>query len=833
VKFWRSKHAAALLAVVALCTMFLVRPGANRLRARIVRTVGLALGRPVDVGWVRLRLFPRPGFDLENFVVHDDPAFGEEPILRAQDVNAVLRLRPLLQGRIEIARLNLTEPSLNLVRNSDGRWNLEGLVERTSKTSVAPTGKSSSEKRPGFPYIEFDSGRINLKLGAEKTPFALTDADVSLWQESENAWGVRLRATPLRTDMNLTDTGVLRGEGTWQRAVSLHETPLHFVARWQGGQLGQETKLLYGSDKGWRGTVTASLLLAGTPGDLTVGANGSVRDLRRYDVLGGGELDLAAECGTHFSSVDHAFSGLTCRAPVGDGALELQGDMSAAGQIQYDLSLSGDVPAQSLVALLRHVRNGVPDDLQANGRLRLLSEISRGADGGLARGGGRIGELRLTSESTDLDLTLGDVPLEVVSASVQPHGRRAAKEQAAPTVDNAVLAFGPVAMPLGKTEIASARGTLSRKEYAMELQGNAEIPRLLRTLGTIGVPVPRPRVEGKANLDLQMTGLWSGGPAQSSGKVQISSVRVQAQGLNQTVTVASADLLFHPEEIDVQNLRGFAAGAVVTGTISLPRRCAPTDCVTTFNLRADRIALEQLNALLNPAAPKQPWYQFLSPGAQGSPYLRNLHAVGQISAGQFVARKLSASHATANLELKDGKLRLSNLQADLWDGKHKGDWTVDFTAKPPVFSGTGTVQHVALNDLAQMMNDPWITGFAEGRYHATMSGLSAAELWSSARGNLQVTAENGELPHITLRGVEPLPVRRLSTDVQFEDGNFKLQNGQLETAGETYQFHGSATAERVLNLTLVRNGTPAFTVSGTLAKPHVEAASETQAALKP
>ena len=100
---------------------------------------------------------------------------------------------PCLRGRLEIARLSLTEPSLNLVRNSEGRWNLEKLVERAASTPVAPTAKARSEVRPGFPYIEADHGRINFKFGQEKKPYTLTEANFALWQDSENAWGIRLK----------------------------------------------------------------------------------------------------------------------------------------------------------------------------------------------------------------------------------------------------------------------------------------------------------------------------------------------------------------------------------------------------------------------------------------------------------------------------------------------------------------------------------------------------------------------------------------------------------------------------------------------------------------
>jgi len=209
VSFWRSKRGALTLSVVVLLALFLVRPGANRLRTRIVNSISLALGRPVDIAAVKVRLLPQPGFDLENFVIHDDPAFSAEPMLRAQEVTASLRVTSLLRGRLEIARLNLTEPSLNLVRNAEGHWNLENLIERAAKMPVAPTSKKKTERRPGFPYIEADRGRINFKFGPEKKPYALTEADFALWQDSENAWGMRLKAQPVRTDFNLTDTGMV------------------------------------------------------------------------------------------------------------------------------------------------------------------------------------------------------------------------------------------------------------------------------------------------------------------------------------------------------------------------------------------------------------------------------------------------------------------------------------------------------------------------------------------------------------------------------------------------------------------------------------------------
>ncbi len=394
-RFFRSRRGKLTAGIVLLAALFVARPGAQRLRTRIVESISLALGRQVDVASVKLRFLPQPGFDLEDLVVHDDPAFSAEPVLRSGEVTAALRVSSLLRGRLEIARLSLAEPSINLVRNAEGRWNLENLLERAARTPVAPTGKSKREARPAFPYIEADRGRINLKFGPEKKPYALTEADFALWQDSENAWSMRLKAQPMRTDFNLTDTGLVSVNGSWQRAASLRETPLQFGMRWDRAQLGQVTKLIYGNDKGWRGAVALSVDLSGTPANLMVQADAAAQDFRRYDIAGGGSLRLAARCNGYYSTVRRTFSNLACRAPVGSGAITLEGSVAGLPVPRtYDLALSArQIPMQSLVSFLHHAKKGIPDDLISTGNLSANIRVRRAdeTEGAVWEGGGRSG----------------------------------------------------------------------------------------------------------------------------------------------------------------------------------------------------------------------------------------------------------------------------------------------------------------------------------------------------------------------------------------------------------------------------------------------------------
>src|SRR6185437_16706202 len=150
---------------------------------------------------VKYRIFPRPGFDIYDLRVMDDPAFSAEPVIMCGKVTADLRLTSLWRGRMEIAKLKLTDdaapPSLNLVY-SKGHWNLESLLVRVEQVPSAPTAKRSAEERPRFPYIEATGGRINLKVGQEKKPHASTNTDFAFWLASEDQWHVRIEGRPVR-----------------------------------------------------------------------------------------------------------------------------------------------------------------------------------------------------------------------------------------------------------------------------------------------------------------------------------------------------------------------------------------------------------------------------------------------------------------------------------------------------------------------------------------------------------------------------------------------------------------------------------------------------------
>jgi hypothetical protein len=405
--------------------------------------------------------------------------------------------------------------------------------------------------------------------------------------------------------------------------------------------------------------------------------------------------------------------------------------------------------------------------------------------------------------------------------------------------DEPQLEIGPFNLALGRPMPAVVRGSVSRSGYSLLVTGDAQFQRLLQTARTVGFRAPQPTADGIARVDLQIAGGWSGFTApEVTGRVQLQSIRAKVRGLNAPVEISSANLLLTPENVQVQNLSAFLAGSAWHGSLLLPRHCAlPDGCPLSFDLHADQIAIDELNQLLSPHPRKRPWYRFLSTSTQpANSYLLTLRATGKLTVDRVAIQNLVATRVSAQVALDDGQLRVSNLRGDLLGGKHIGEWTADFTVKPPEYSGTGTLQRVDLRQLAEAMHDGWVTGIAFANYRASATGVRAAELLSSAKANLQVEVRDGLLPHIVLaEGNEPLHIHRLMGNFVLRDGRFEIQQGKLETAGGIYQLSGTASLTRTLDLKLVRDGAPGFNITGPLTEPRVAPvkAQETRAALKP
>ena len=118
------------------------------IQAYIQQAASHALGRPVKFSGLSISALPLPTVRLRGLQVAEDPAFGPAPFVIVADSRMRIRLRPLLQGRIELADLTLKEPRIHVVEDAAGRLNVATL----GPPGPAPGGPPrAGTGRPGAP----------------------------------------------------------------------------------------------------------------------------------------------------------------------------------------------------------------------------------------------------------------------------------------------------------------------------------------------------------------------------------------------------------------------------------------------------------------------------------------------------------------------------------------------------------------------------------------------------------------------------------------------------------------------------------------------------------
>jgi hypothetical protein len=550
----RTKLWLAFSAVAVLIALLVVPPyvSISAYKSRIAKVLAASIGRPVRLSSVELRILPRPSFVLTDLVVEEDPAYGAEPVLHANSVTASIRILPWWRGSLEISRISVDEASLNLVRSSAGRWNLDPFF----RTAAARAGSgSASERTIPFPYLEATNSRVNFKNGVEKLPFSVVNADISVAQESPGSWRIRLRGQPARTDvsLDLPDTGVVRMEASLRRAPELRQMPLRLDLDWKEAQLGQLSRLVLGSDEGWRGDLTGEVHVDGTADTAQVKTRLRASGVHRAEFAPASAIDFDASCGFVYHYSDRGLENLLCESPIGDGRARLTGEVPGYGSGDAFGSVSGPasgrggaprlsleldrVPAQIALDALRTLRRGLDPSLEAAGtmsgkisyaanapnaanaaggpntpgapaggssglsgphpRMRTNGKTSRPhapASGPLS-GVISVANLRLSGEGLSK-------PIQATKVTIEPAPSLTPTQASALTATATILAGAPLPLNL------AAR--LSLSDYHVGIHGPAALPRLREMARLAGIPeLLLDNLSGQpAIVDLSAEGPW-------------------------------------------------------------------------------------------------------------------------------------------------------------------------------------------------------------------------------------------------------------------------------------------------------------------------------------
>ncbi len=787
------------------------------------------MGRQVKIGSVKYRLFPRPGFDLYNFQVMDDPAFNAEPLLLCGKVTADLRLTSLWHGRLEIANLKLTDdntpPSLNLVY-SNGHWNLESLLLRVEQVPTAPTAKRSAEQRSRFPYIEASAGRINLKVGPEKKPFTLTNTDFAFWLAAEDTWHVRLEGRPVRTDMNLSDTGTMRLEGDVKRSAALRDMPVKLQLSWENAQLGQFTNLVFGQDKGWRGALDVNAQLTGPLAAMQITATTDLSSFRRFDINREPMPQIRTRClGDYSNSV----LGLSCDVPMGNGGVVIKTQLSPSAQ-NYDLSLTATrVPLAMVASLARQVRRSLPDDFNATGEFNgAFGFHSHGGAHSFHGSGSTTAPFLLQTSAAEKPFPVsqvrfhvgqGDVP-ELIAPrkkkSSQPAPPTAAFQPAALTIDTFSIQMGP-------STTLEVQGNLDENGYWVAAKGMVPLERLLAFGRATGFHPPAGTATASAQVDFNIGGAWFT-PVKLHGTAHLENLAAWVPGVKGRMVFSEADAQLTDTAFTLNHITGQFehSGVAFTGSVSSPLNCSDNaPCPLVFDLHLDSLALSDAANLLGY---DKGWTLPFFSGSDNK--LPDFRAAGNLSVGELKIADVPLEKFAAHVEVGDHILAINRINAKVSGGTTQGDWKIDWSGAQPRYTGTGLLDGVVLDHFGTPETvagqiAEWISGKAKVNYSALFEGKSGAEMMANAGGHVDFQVANGSSRVLTIDAAKPLKFQTLQGSLEIDKEALKVLPSKFKAENRIYTMSGTVSLTSKQAKLKVSTSGNEWDVTGALDKPQI------------
>ena len=873
-----SRHWLPLIIVIVLAVAIVVPPLFNigRYQHRIAANISRSLGRPVHFSKITLRLLPRPGFDLDDFTVEEGPGFGSEPILHSSSVRASVRLLSLWRGRLEIARIALDEPSLNLVRNDEGRWNFASVMTQASQAPVAPTGQLGPGRSLRFPYVEASNARINFKYGDEKQPFSFLNGDVSIWLENPAEWQLRFTAQPVRTDMPLfaSNTGLIRVEGSMQRAPSLGDIPVNLRAEWIHAPLGQLGRLFGGEDQGWRGELQVRARLTGTPTKLLVNTTMQLDDLHRVEFAPDQSLSYVAGCTGTYEKALEQLGDLSCIIPLGNGHLAVSGTLRRPGELsgtRLDLSLVG-APASGALDLLRLTRERINKNLAVSGSVNGHFAIGYAQGPITVLGSAVTRDLSVSASGLHSPLQLGELHLATLDPG--PTRSRTSKSAASPASRAAAIAYlpgrlsplslllSPVKVDLGSSTPLIVDGVFNRQNFLLHFGGRGELAKMvpaIRNLGVFAPGIESLQPKGEANVDLQLRGPWlvpmqtlssdqkpAGPSVTASGSISLRDASLITPYLAAPLTIRSAQASISgiqggSTQVAWSGIIGQYGPVRFTGNFRVPIACenaidSPTMCQRQFDIAIPALNIGSLPTVMMGSHPVM--HELIEgirdriesgTGMNSWPPLHGTIRVARANLDTF-----SLDDVVTNIEMQGGHVKIESLDARALDGTLHLSGTVDAGASP-AYHLDGQLNQASISAVGDLFSQNWGTGTINLATHLSLNGLTRHELLSSAQGMFHFDWSRGGLPI-----VPPAPATKpvaspfahfdqWTADGQVQDSGLTLEQSLLTGADAARAVQGTIGFGAQLNLksaaapvsSAVSNGATADggTLTGTMAAP--------------
>ena len=734
---WLRRFAIAFFVWLAAHLILVGFVSTNRVQRAFAARISAAFGRPVEVSNFGISILEGPRLVANYVTVSEDPRFGREHFLRAERLTVSIRWTALLRGRLEFDTVSFTRPSLNLVRNADGTWNLESWLPAPSASRGAPP--NAAPRQTLLTRINIDTGRINFKRGVDKHPFAFTNVDGFVARDSSGHWRVDLEATVMRAGVTVQEPGTLRLRGRIGSAASRLQ-PAELALTWQEASLSDALRLARGHDYGARGNfeldVSASVpppsgTGAREPAVWTLQGNLRLRDVHGWNLAQRAEdpdLNLLVEARWTPQRARVEFSKILLDAP--------RSNVRASGFLQwahpkesgFGFSSTG-ISLNDLLDWYRAFRPGVAPDLRVEGNAG-LQLILGGWPVGVEYAALASDGARMTVPGLSDPLRVGRAVLRWIPAKMEllPIQFTLAPADVPAARPPSARAFRLSLSGAGTPRANGNCAALLCADFKLSLTG--QMDRLQDFLGVtraFGWPLDAGwAVDGPASFSVTGEGQLFPLTVNSQGSVRFAGTRLLPPFLNQPVLLKDALFVWSPapgeRRLTLTNSEVF--GSRWTGSIS-SRDTGPWE----FSLSTDRLEIGAVNQWLNPARQQGLFQRLISSAAtrRGSAeyedQLVRLRARGQVQVAQLTLAPVSLHKLRGTLDLDGRKLSLSDAQADFYGGAVRGSFRAELALEPK-YEAQARFERVNLAALTA----------ATATLKNLFSGTAAGELSLSTRG---------------------------------------------------------------------------------------------------
>lgn len=702
-----------------------------------------SLGRKVEFESVHFTLFSGPGFSLEKVTIGEDPRYGLEPFAYVPTLEARVRLDKLLLGQIRLSSIRLVDPLLNLVKRSDGTWNVVELVERFSAPRRAPLNL--------FPALEVSGGRIDFKFGTRKPTLYISDSDLSIYPQRSGKVYIQFSGSPARTDRAGNGFSHFRGSVNWYtRAPKANQLEADITL--DESNLSELTTLLEGHDIGIHGTVTSHARIAGQLSGLHLTGEFVLNDVHRWDLLPSsgdewhvryqGTLDLVA----HRCDIQTMPSGQNQSTPV---------------SVQMSINDFLTRPVWSVVANLQHA----PLDQL----LPLGKRMGIAVPDGLSLAGSVNGAVGYSNSSG----FSGGVAMENVVATV-PDLPPLRSASASATILSDHVHFYPaiIQTSVGGTLRASgdyyfsgdaARASLSADDFSISALKNT-------ATAWFGAPEALTAFSnGDITGQLNYARSKEDDPAGDankiswSGEFQLAEGTLNLPGLTSPLKNAQGRISFDPQTFDLTRFSAELGENTVRASYHYNAQARRVERV---HIELPSAALEQLEGELSPALQAQNLLvRFRVMRRSIPPWLAARNLEGDLAVNRFSVNRTALGSLSTHFIWHGPVVQFTSVQLTQGDAHIRAKGSVNLTSYAPRWQFQGNAASFSWGGGLVNADGEWESsgtgadGIRNLRADGTFSGenisLSPTDFFDNISGHFDFSFTDGA-PSLRLTGIEAL-----------------------------------------------------------------------------